>query len=362
MSGPDRASALNLIGPADTPICELGGIGFTRLGCHARETERVAAVEGMVEMDIAVWTSALGSSLKTQIAGHHVELRLPRPPRTAEGIGLLGGELTAPAFEYIEEAEKLRSWMHDTSPAWGKCNMRDPAGGDAAAVRRCALVVSVADDLAVSGRQDVADAIFQTVHQWRSVVADWLQIAFRQALDAVGPVRPGTAIQPWMWSHDGQKRVPHYGDRTLVVFDHHGEPVDAATLQRVLDLAADLIRPPLAWRLIRDAQRRLTAGEDRRAVLDAGTAAEIALYEALPLHGVPPAKKETLGTLVGKASTVSALNISNAQADLVDVRNDAAHRATPPGGAKAALALEISASYVESAWPRAALLPSASTT
>src|SRR4051794_16818837 len=104
---------------------------------------------------------------------------------------------------------------------------------------------------------------------------DWLETAFGQAIGLVRPPDSGTAIGPWLWSHDGQQRVLHHNQQPLTVYVSTGDTaVDASSLQRVLRLAGQFEGPPLAWRLIRDAQRQHVAGNDRRAVLDAGTAAE----------------------------------------------------------------------------------------
>ncbi len=123
------------------------------------------------------------------------------------------------------------------------------------------------------------------------------------------------------------------------------------------------MRPPLAWRLTRDARRQHQAGDHRRAVLDAGTAAELALYAALSRCGWKPKvkkngeqKQETLGTLVTEAGAFDTLRIADAMTGLVDVRNAAAHSARTPRGTEAARALQISADFVECAWPRSGLL------
>lgn len=316
----------------------------------------------MVSIGLDVQLSALGSALQTRIAGYEVELRTPRPPLAEDGIGLLGGELTAPPFERFQNGERLREWIHDTPAApWGKCYMREPSGGGAAWVRRCALVVPLAADFPTDRRQDVADAIFREAGPWRSCVLDWLETAFCQTLGVAGPPRIGTAIDPWLWSHDGQGWVEHYNNQPLTATGSSGETaVDASSLQQVLHLAGGLVRPPLAWRLTRDAQLQHAVGDHRRAVLDAGTAAELALHQLLKHHGRSPASDLPLGQLVGEANRVPVLEIHDAQTGLVNVRNDVIHRAATPDRSEAERVLQISRQYVALTWPRASLMFEAS--
>lgn len=309
----------------------------------------------MVAVSLDVVLSALGSSMDTKIAGQRAQLRLPGPPAPEED----GHELIAPAFEHIQDGERLRQWMEGTAPAWGKCYYGPNSdGGGAAWVRRCALVLPVAQARSSAERQEVADAVYTHVDRWRSLVLDWMEVALRQAPRVDMPSRSGTAIQPWLWSHDGRERVDLYNSQPLTVdaWGLYDAAADAAALQLVLRRAGDLDRPPLAWLLTRDAERAQAAGEHRRAVLDAGTAAELALSALLPQHGQMLKGTETLGSLVNKAVGVPMLNMPHAKIGLVHVRNDAAHRGMVPSRRTAADALQISAAFVEKAWPRNGLL------
>ena len=310
-----------------------------------------------------VQLSALGSILETRIAGHRVELRLPRPPLSENGIGLNGGDLTAPPFEHVRDAERLRAWMGSgqSSSTWGQCYMREPGGGGAAWVQRCALVVPIAEDLPTDRRNSVADEIFGQVDLWRSVVLDWLHTAHRQLLGSYGTPKMGHAIQPWLWSHDGHRRVVHYNNPPLTInVSPDNSAVDASALQTVLYFAEHGTRPPLAWRLTRDAARQRLAGDHRRAVLDAGTAAELALVELLRQHArAVDEDRDTLGDLIEKAQGVDVLRVVDAKTDLLQVRNDAAHSAKVPNAQTTLRALQISAQYVDDAWPRRALLAAA---
>lgn len=249
----------------------------------ASHTAGVAVVEGLVAVTLHLQLGALGVVAATRLGGHEAQLRLPGPPADPAGVGLTGGDLTAPSFQYMSDGERLREWMNDPSIAWGKCHARTRSGG-AAVVHRCGLVVSVPDDLPMVQREALAQALYRSVDEWRSVLLDWLETAHDQNLRRGSPPDWGTAIEPWLWTHDGQQRNLLHKEQVLTSYSEPAErAIDAAALQRVLELAGDLARPPLAWTLRRDATRQQWAGDYRRAVLDAGHRGGTRLV--LPPHG-----------------------------------------------------------------------------
>ena len=88
----------------------------------------MAVIEGILTVGLNVPLSALGMSIRTNVAGRPAELRLPGPPFREDGQGLQGGELTPPAFQHIQDGDQLRTWMDDDAPrGWGKVHMRGPA-------------------------------------------------------------------------------------------------------------------------------------------------------------------------------------------------------------------------------------------
>ena len=311
-------------------------------------------VEGMLLLTLDVQLAVLDRRLSTTIAGHQAWVRLPRPPRAKEGIGLLGGELEAPIFEQVSDGEKLRAWMQDgASPAWGKCYYRTQTGG-AASVSRCAVSVQVRPEQSLAQRQTVANSVTANVGTWCSLVLDWLEVAYGQRPRPAGVSEP-SPVAPWMWTIDDERRADLTQREQVLVADGTAlldDAIDAVSLQRVLLAAGAGLRPPTAVLLRRDASRQHHAGDFRRAVLDAGTAAELALFAVLP----NPKERDTLGTLVAKANRLGRLVRPTAKQDFVDVRNDAAHRGLAPSAAQAEKALSLAAEYVEAAWPRAQLV------
>lgn len=263
--------------------------------------------------------------------------------------------MTRPAFEYVDRAVDLSPWIRD-SPSWGKWYLRRGDDG-AATISRVGLVIDVGD-VTVSKRERVATAIYAAVDDWCALVIDWLEAGLGQALrlpSSQGGI--GNSIRPWLWTHDGIERTLLYNDQQVGLLSSGGaRAADSAALRRIFELAAELERPPLAWVLTRDASHHAFRSENRRAVLDAGTAAELALAKALVDYKIEHPKRATLGTLVKLAQEHHVPCPPRTQNDLVDVRNDAAHRGVEPSPHETAQALTTSATLVELAYPAALLL------
>ena len=63
-----------------------------------------------------------------------------------------------------------------------------------------------------------------------------------------------------------------------------GEPLTKAQLEQCMALTGGGTRPPAAWLMLRDARSLFYSEDYRRAVLDAGTAAELALTAILDTY------------------------------------------------------------------------------
>jgi hypothetical protein len=124
-------------------------------------TAGVADVEGLVAVTLHLQLGALGVVAATRIGGHEAQLRLPGPPADPAGVGLTGGDLTAPSFQYMSDGERLRElderpldrlgqvpredalrWCGRGAPVWaGGLGARRPADGAARGARPSAVPV-----------------------------------------------------------------------------------------------------------------------------------------------------------------------------------------------------------------------------
>ena len=134
--------------------------------------------------------------------------------------------------------------------------------------------------------------------------------------------------------------------------------------------------PPDEWLFIRDARSLLSAGQSRRAVVDAGTAAELAMTTLIDkylddTHVTDAAVRTAFGrfnNLVAKKEVLKLLRPGllpeRTQPDLIDLRNTADHGRSKAGHRwdeitfeQAQTAVDIATAIVESAYPLASLLP-----
>lgn len=111
-----------------------------------------------------------------------------------------------------------------------------------------------------------------------------------------------------------------------IVVDFYGHPSSERAVNR--DIAATAAAqagnaPPVIIELLASARMFCRRGDLRRAIIDAGAAAEATLTR---LSGTPLSGKETLGVLVEN----SAIAPSDTNDNLVKPRNDAIHRNTAP--------------------------------
>ncbi len=82
----------------------------------------------------------------------------------------------------------------------------------------------------------MADAVYEAVDDWCSLVTDWLEVVFGQKLRSPhGLPRSGGAISPWLWSHDGGGQVLLHNNKGAPrLIGSGGEnAVDARALQQV---------------------------------------------------------------------------------------------------------------------------------
>jgi hypothetical protein len=127
--------------------------------------------------------------------------------------------------------------------------------------------------------------------------------------------------------------------------------------------------PPPEWLLIRDARLLLNAGHVRRAVFDAGTAAELAMTALIDKYlGEADTQEAVRKAIAGGFSNLGAKNAllkillpgllpERVQPDLIEKRNTAGHGGGQITVEEAMRAIEIATEIIESAHPLDRLLP-----
>jgi hypothetical protein len=173
---------------------------------------------------------------------------------------------------------------------------------------------------------------------WWSLLADWIGVVSMQDLIELGRQRHQSFSRTTMWISEPQNgQEPGFAWlRMPELRPYVGDPLTRAQLERCMSLTGEAKRPPDPWLMLRDARSLLHTGEYRRAVLDAGTAAELALTARLDAHlavNVDPDMAEALMnkykmlqplTELAKRLKVATLP-EQFQAQVIEPRNKAVH-------------------------------------
>ncbi len=200
-------------------------------------------------------------------------------------------------------------------------------------------------------------------------MSTWISIFTKQDFVEIGKTRSGIRVGPivtWNGDFDGlrvngskETSIPNVNDEGVEILNHQ-------TLLACTRLAASGTQPPDEWLFIRDARSLVSARQYRRAVIDAGTAAELAMTALIDptLTGMNLLQREKLFEKNRGLWELSNLMVKqNAgtrpdrlQQDLAEPRNQAAHDGAVLSEAKAVAAIAIAADLVEQLHPLADLL------
>ncbi len=317
---------------------------------------------------LLVTRDCLGQSLRSRVSHpegfYGLVIGLPRLDR-----GSVLDPLIAPDWDSGPSNEsELAAPPGERAPVrWGEVIWTE--GEDKAFVFRCRYYTELPafDDGELS--QDVWDDFNAQFVGWWESFTSWA--AIRASQDLTGPPQ-------WDWSGpDLEGWSIDMGGHPAGFTTHEMVSRKISPTRRVLDFqdleacasAAGNGPPPLEWRLIRDARSLFNAGDYRRAVIDAATAAELAmtllienyLEEADALIGVRQAIGRSASTLGGKRIVLELLRpglvSKSAQRDLIDKRNGASHSGEVFTPKESQAALDIATAIVDAAYPLDVLLP-----
>jgi hypothetical protein len=226
-------------------------------------------IEGFTECGpwLIVAMDCLGRGYETSIAGHEVTVSFPSPPDPSSS------QLRAPVFEISGRV---------TKQDWGSVGVKRneiPLGAHVSAFRIAFNVEAEDYESCVAPAQLVVEAI----GDWWTIVASWLAIVTDLDFQQLGQNKDAI-VGPWLplWpaSETVEFRLIPVPDsmRTYVVPAIYRKQLpNADTMQKCLTLAGRNKPPPDEWLFIRDARSYFNVGETRRAVIDAATAAELAI-------------------------------------------------------------------------------------
>lgn len=250
-------------------------------------------IAGYYELESSFVTNAAIADLtldNTLIVGHPVTIELPR--LSATDPWELAPSRSVP-------------WANGD---WGMVIALE--GGRAASI----MVQSIGFtfEVATGDPTERAREIVPQLDAWWAKASSWLEIATGQILSKIGH----TAVEDWgqktpVWSVEGDEHKHITWPHTATIeIGNSVRVVDKDNLAAALALVAIDKTPPLAWTLVRDARSLADAGQLRRAIVDLGSAAEIAvkalLDRQLDLTVPPGIKKRLTGgrTMLGQATEI----------------------------------------------------------
>jgi len=296
------------------------------------------------------------SRVRHSTRSYDFRIELPRPGRDFDD------ELTEPMWDFTPDYESELHAERSTI-RWGEAI----TFLDHAYVFRCGYYAELpASD---AGEADtVWDEFNSEFKFWWEAFTSWAAILASQ--DLVGPPE-------WAWSGpdmEGWLMDPHeqpagFKTRTILKTDSPTHRVlELQDLQACVTAAGNQGLPPVEWLFIRDARSWLNAGEYRRALIDAGSAAELAMTELIDkylddanaLEPVRKALKNSSNNLGGKKQMLNLLRPGllhdRVEEGLIKKRNGAAHKNEEYTQEVTRAALDIAITIVESAYPLASYL------
>ncbi|MGB3287475.1 hypothetical protein [Mycolicibacter algericus] len=254
----------------------------------------------------------------------------------------------------------------EPSDQWGMVLQRRAGKAEAITVSRLLLTAKVAGSEAEI--HEAAQAIHGEREAWVSNLQTWLEIVTGQHLTPIGHPRTQLIGGPPIWyvSTDRSENKPITFPGTInITYPPPLIPAVTAELLAGCLCLAPQAQPDLAWILLRDARSLAAAGQHRRAVIDAATAAELAITRMMDalLKNFDSGKREalrrkhqTLGSKIALLTKHGQPLADNLYENLVARRNDAVHEGRAIGAGHCDAAIAAAAAVVELEYPLPAVL------
>lgn len=321
-------------------------------------------IEGIHDCGSGFVVSAtnLGKAFPTRIGGRRVSVVLPNVSGGDSGIGSF--TVTSPTWE-VKPQSAGAAWDPDH---WGLIVTSQRTEDGQPSIPLTALVRGLLLSAELAASDDPTSAVEEIaggLKKWWNSLVDWIEVCSDQDMNPL--TRPagsetGASLQMWWMDEDTyrQQAIVMPSAWTAELPRRTDPELTATLLQRCLDAAANGSEPPLEWQLLRDARNLRRHGDYRRAVIDAGTAAELAMTRTIDgeLVGTRPEVADALmakyQTLNGRSQLLKKMGGSvppSFQQTLSEPRNRAAHQGNPPSYTETVAAITIATEVVQAVLP-----------
>jgi hypothetical protein len=326
-----------------------------------------------------VSTNCLGRIFTSRTTNYDLTVGLPQLDTVQQP-----GRVIPPAWTYDPRDDRERVNERDfivwgAALGYGAKKAYPASAQDAAVVYHgrfyTTLSASNDDELLSASNDDeffaAADDFLNELDDWWTRFTSWVGILASQDFVRLGSGMGGIKTRPlsmWTSNADGQRAgrdirsyVPEHGIVPMSVLELHD-------LQACVTATGSEEPPPAEWLFIRDARSLLNGGQSRRAVIDAGTAAELALTTLIDRYLISANTDERVRKALTKRYTglegrtalvrrlLPGLLSDQLQRDLIDPRNLATHGGHSFTDAAAQTAVDLATVIVEEAQPLASLL------
>ncbi len=310
-----------------------------------------------------VTTDCLGRAFASRTASYDLTIGLPQldPGSTSYG------RLLPPEWTIGPSDERERANERDAID-WGIA-YTDTAQ---AVVVRCRFytTLTASDDKEfICAEETFMDELMD----WWTNFTSWLDLLASQDLKKLGRSTrrgiTGPDLEAWTSDSHGRRAEKYEFSPNERRASKMFRFLELRDLEACVTAAGNQDPPPADWLFIRDARSLLNGRENRRAVIDAATAAELAMTTLIDQYLATSNTDEPVRTalvnrykaLEGRAALLRRLRSrflsDQLQRDLIEPRNVATHRGNSLTDAQAQTAVDMAADIVEKAYPLASLLP-----
>jgi hypothetical protein len=316
-------------------------------------THDTAVIEGFYDWGpgVIVTADCLDGSYETALAGRQLNVVLPT---------FDGSTVTEPPLRY----KRPDKWVNVDPPnPWGELRSWNRARDGSPVpvticIRRVRILVSV--DPAEAADSNLGPQLDDALSPWWDALSSWVEVVTGQDLANLGDRRPKQpqTFHLWAGNPDGTMRP------LSMLFHGTIHPqVNALTAHRLRGCLAAVARgqaPPPERLHLADARSLHNDGQWRRAVIDAATAAEVAITSWLDnrLSSAEPEVKAalldtplTLGRLHRLYTQLGGALPRNFDELVVKPRNNAAHRGMSLDQAESAAAIETTSALLDATTP-----------
>ncbi len=199
------------------------------------------------------------------------------------------------------------------------------------------------------------NALFATIDQWFERLRTWTEVITDQDADPVNPLSHADLTANGLHIFTVENNIvslPASPFGITVVLDS-SEPLTAEMLHKVVEQANSGTMPSESRILLRDSNAALRRAHYRRAVIDAGSATELALADVNNnITKIPGPYRKTLGWYVQQPAIIAHSHMpTEAMQDLVNIRNNAIHQNRVPTYDETIKAIRLAKQIINQATP-----------